>query len=101
MTVYCVSRHPGAIEWLHAQEVHVDVVLAHIEELDIRAGDTVIGTLPLALAAEICAAGAIVLAICMDVPAEARGRELSAEDMRRFGARLCRFLVSTAEKGKP
>lgn len=93
MTVYCLSRHPGAIDWLREQGVQADVVLEHVDCLSVEPGDTVIGTLPLGLAATLCAAGAEVVALCLELPPEARGRELSAEQMKRYGARLRRFVV--------
>lgn len=93
MTVYCISRHPGAVEWLRQEGVQVDVVIAHMEGLRLGPGDTVIGTLPIRIAAECCAAGALVLALCIEVPAGLRGCELTADEMRRHGACLRRFVV--------
>jgi hypothetical protein len=40
------------------------------------------------LAAEVCTRGARFFNLSLDVPPEARGRDLSADDMERFGVRL-------------
>lgn len=54
MTTLFVSRHQGAIEWIKQQSIQVDVFVEHLNVEEIQAGDVVIGTLPLHLAAEVC-----------------------------------------------
>ena len=44
-------------------------------------GDTVIGTLPVNLAAEVCARSARYLHLSLEVPREVRGRDLTADEM--------------------
>ena len=88
MTTFFVTRHPGAIAWAARQGLVVDRQVAHLDPADIQPGDTVIGTLPVNLAAQVCARGARFFNLSLDVPPEARGRELSADDLERFGARL-------------
>jgi CRISPR-associated protein Csx16 len=88
MTTFLVTRHPGAIAWAARRGIAVDRQVAHLDPADIQPGDTVIGTLPVNLAAQVCARGARFFNLSLDVPAEARGRELSADDLERFGARL-------------
>jgi CRISPR-associated protein Csx16 len=56
------------------------------------------GTLPVNLAAEVCARGGRYLHLTLDLPPEARGRDLSAEEMERFGARLTEFFVTRITK---
>ena len=51
----------------------------------IAPGDTVIGVLPVNLAARICERGAHYLNLSLDLPAEARGRELSADELEIRG----------------
>jgi len=93
MSTYFISRHPGAIEWLAQQGVPVDVCLPHLEPAQIAPGDTVAGTLPVHLAAQVCAAGATYLHLSMELPAAWRGRELSAAELQACGARLQAFEV--------
>ncbi|PJC04222.1 MAG: CRISPR-associated protein Csx16, partial [Gallionellales bacterium CG_4_9_14_0_8_um_filter_55_61] len=58
MTVWFVSRHPGAVDWAKTQGIAVDRWVAHLVLSEIEACDTVIGTLPVQLAAQVCAKGA-------------------------------------------
>lgn len=92
-TVWFVSRHPGAIEWAARQGIRVDRQVTHLDIDQVRAGDTVIGTLPVHLAAEVCARGARFFNLSLDVPPEVRGCELSADDLERFGARIEEYEV--------
>lgn len=93
MTTLFITRHPGAIEWAARQGLNIDRQLAHLDPADIRPSDTVIGTLPVNLAAEVCARGARFFNLSLDLPAEARGLELSADDLERYGARLEAYSV--------
>ncbi len=88
-----VSRHPGALAWLAEQGVTVDCVVAHLEVERIRPGDWVLGTLPVSLAAEVCARGACYVHLDVPLTADLRGRELSAAQLREAGARLCVYQV--------
>lgn len=95
-TIWFVSRHPGAVEWAARRGLIVDRQIAHLETGEVKPGDTVIGTLPVNLAAEVCRRGARYLNLSLDLPLEARGRELTAEELERFGARLERLVVERA-----
>lgn len=93
MTTWFVTRHPGAVEWAGRRGLHIDCQVAHLDPADIAPGDTVIGILPVHLVAQLCARGARYLNLSLDLPAEARGRELTAEQLERYGARLEAFEV--------
>lgn len=57
--IYFVSRHPGAIAWIKKQvEWKVDAFVTHLDIDMIKAGDIVLGTLPIHLAALVCQKGA-------------------------------------------
>jgi CRISPR-associated protein Csx16 len=88
-----VSRHPGAVEWAARQGLAVQHWVPHLDVAAVQAGDTVIGTLPIHLAAQVCAQGARYLHLSLDLPAEWRGRELAAGDLALCGARLEAFVV--------
>ncbi len=92
-TIWFVSRHPGAVEWAARRRLIVDRQIAHLETAEVKPGDTVIGTLPVNLTAEVCRRGARYLNLSLDLPEAARGRELTADELERFGARLEPFLV--------
>lgn len=93
MTTYLITRHPGAIEWANRQGLQVDKQLAHLTPALVQPGDLVIGTLPVNLAAEVCERGGRFYNLSLDLPPEARGRELSADDLERYGARIEGYLI--------
>ncbi len=96
MTVWLVSRHPGAVEWARRQGLAIDRLVAHLDLGEVRAGDTVIGTLPVHLAGQVCAAGARYLHLSLDLSPAHRGRELDADDLERCNARLEEYHVQRA-----
>lgn len=93
MTTYFISRHPGARDWAASQGIAVDRMVSHLDPLTIQPGDLVLGTLPVNLAAQVCARGGRYLHLSLDLPAPMRGQELSADDMSRLGARLEEYLI--------
>ncbi|MCG5536614.1 CRISPR-associated protein Csx16 [Ectothiorhodospira mobilis] len=98
MTTHFVTRHSGAVEWAHHQGLAVDRQVDHLDPMDLAPGDTVIGTLPVHLAAAICERGARYLHLSLDLPPELRGRELSADDMEAAGARLEAYRVERLDE---
>lgn len=96
MTTYFVSRHPGALQWMQAHGPAFDRHITHLEAEDfarLAPGDAVIGSLPVHLAAAVCARGAAYWNLSLHMPAQARGKELSAAELRDMGATLERFEV--------
>lgn len=87
MAVFLVTRHPGAREWARRQGLDAQPV-THLDAEAVGRSDTIIGTLPAHIVAALCERGARYLHLALDLPAHARGRELTAEDMECFGARL-------------
>lgn len=94
MTTYFISRHPGARQWAESRQLDVDCWVQHLELTRIQPGDTVIGTLPVNLAAEVCHRGGRYVHLALELPALARGQELNAEQMSRYGARLQAYQVT-------
>lgn len=92
MTARFVTRHAGAAEWARRQGITAEIV-AHLDIETVRPGDLILGTLPVSLAAEVCARGARYLHLDLDIPPEARGRELTADDMDALGAELVGYEV--------
>jgi CRISPR-associated protein Csx16 len=92
MKTIIVTRHLGALEWLrkHHPELGEAKVVSHASPDDLQ-GNRVIGVLPVNLAA-LCAE---YWHLSMQVPPEARGKELSAEEMEQFGCSIERFIVRT------
>jgi len=88
MSSYFISRHAGAIDWAKQQGIKIDEQIAHLDTDQLKAGDKVYGTLPINLVAQINALGVRYFHLSLNLPKEARGKELSAELMQRFGATL-------------
>jgi CRISPR-associated protein Csx16 len=79
--------------------VRVDRQIAHLDPAQVQPGDTVIGALPVHLAAEVCRRGARYLHLSLDLLPQMRGRELSAEDLETCNARLEIFHVRGGAAG--
>lgn len=94
MSIWFVSRHPGAVAWARKQGITVDHWVSHLAVDEVAPCDTVIGTLPVQLAAAVCSRGARYLNLSLDLPLEWRGRELSAQELLAAGARLEEYAVS-------
>jgi len=93
MTTYLVTRHPGAIEWAKRQGIDVDQHISHIDPEMIESGDVVIGTLPVNLAAAVCARGGHYWHLSLSLPPEIRGQELNADELDQYGARLDEYSI--------
>ncbi len=93
MTLYFVTRHPGARDWAAEEGLAVDRILDHLDPAIIQPGDILIGSLPVNLVAAVCARGGRYLHLSLDLPSALRGRELSAEQMRNCGARVEEYQV--------
>lgn len=94
---YLVTRHPGARDWAAQEGIAVDALLDHLDVTDIQPGDRVIGSLPVNLAAQVCERGGRYLHLSLELPPGLRGRELTAADMHRLGARVEEFHVLRLE----
>ncbi len=84
---WIISRHPGAIEWIRSHGIDGEV----IEHFDGSAipGNTYVGILPVNLIAKVLDNEAkFVLLVMPNLPAEARGKELTSTMMDEFGAKL-------------
>jgi len=95
MATWFVSRHPGAVAWAASQGLQVDHLVQHLTATHVQNGDTVIGNLPVHLAAQVCARGAHFLNLSMDIPQHWRGLELSAAQLQQCQARLEAFNVTS------
>lgn len=93
MTTYFVTRHAGAKQWAALQGVKCDVCVPHLDPVLVKEGDVVIGTLPINLVAIVCEQGGRYLHLSLELPLEARGKELSSKDLLKYGAKLEEFVV--------
>jgi putative CRISPR-associated protein (TIGR02620 family) len=91
--IVIVTRHAGLVEVLAQDFGIVGEVVAHATEGSVR-GKDVYGVLPLHLAA--CAAS--VTEVTLNLPADKRGAELSADEVRQYMVGLRTFVIRTLEK---
>lgn len=94
MTIWFVSRHPGALDWAARHGIGYERHVAHLDPEEVSPGDTVIGSLPVHLAGEVCACGARYFNLSLNLPANLRGRELDAATLEECAARLVEFVVT-------
>jgi CRISPR-associated protein Csx16 len=98
VTTWFISRHPGAVEWVRRRGLPVDQYVAHLDTAHVQPGDTVIGSLPVNLAAAICERGARYLHLSLELPAALRGQELSADQLEDLGAEVQEYRVENATR---
>lgn len=98
MTTWFITRHSGARQWAEQQTLAIDRQCIHLDPADVATGDTVIGSLPVHLAAAVCAAGARYINLSLDLPAQARGKELTAEELSRYNARLEEYTITCGKQ---
>lgn len=97
MSVYAVTRHQGALDWLEQEGVHYDEHILHLNVNQVKPGDTVIGNLPIPMVAELNEKGVAYLHLSFTVPFEKRGFELSARQLREMGISLQAFEVKRSD----
>ena len=93
MAVWFVSRHPGAIEWIKTQSIHIDHWATHLDTNQIQPNDVVIGTLPVHLASQVCEKGATFYFLSINVKPEQRGTEITAQQLVEQGCLLQAFHI--------
>ena len=93
MKTWFISRHSGAIHWMQVHGPHIDEHITHLENHAIHAGDKVVGTLPLHLAAHVCAIGAQYWHLSFSVPEHLRGQELTTQELEQLGATLKQYSI--------
>ena len=93
MTTWFISRHAGALQWMQHCGIAFDQHAPLLDPALVQSGDIVIGTLPINLAAQVCERGAAYWHLSLELPPEARGRELSAEELMALGATLQQFHI--------
>ncbi len=95
MSVWFVSRHPGAIAWAKTQKLGITHWREHLSIEEIAAGDIVIGTLPVHMAAQVCERKARFIALTINVPQSHRGKEISLDQMKSLNCSLQEFFVAS------
>ncbi|MCH7306325.1 CRISPR-associated protein Csx16 [Acinetobacter sp. NIPH 1869] len=94
MTIYFITRHPGALQWAKQNQLHFDVHLEHLLDLEqLHAGDTIIGTLPINIVEILNSKGIRYIHLSLKIPPHLRGIELDAKQLIACQATLEEFFV--------
>lgn len=91
-----VSRHPGARSWVKSQQLNIDRFASHLDIEQIQTGDTVIGTLPIHLAQQVCHRGGRYLHLTVNLPEHLRGKELTEIDLLELDAQIQEYIIRKA-----
>lgn len=94
MSTILVSRHQAVKEWINQQGIHIDQHQPHFEIGQAKAGDTVIGNLPIGMVAQLNKDNIKYLHMEMTIPFSHRGKELSLDEMNQFNAKLVSYQVT-------
>ncbi|WP_044413327.1 CRISPR-associated protein Csx16 [Thiomicrospira microaerophila] len=93
MSVYVVTRHKGALDWLVEEAFSFDQHLEHLDLSMLKSGDTIVGNLPIPMVSDMNAMGVDYWHLAFNVPFELRGVELSATQLRELGISLQPYRV--------
>ena len=94
MVVYLITRHPGSLDWLKNRFGEPVVYREHLDHIQqIKQGDTVVGTLPVNLIAEVCNRGARYWHLEISIPQSLRGKELTVQQLHELGAELVEYVA--------
>lgn len=94
---YFITRHQGAKDWAARQGFDAEII-SHFDTKIVEKGDIVLGTLPVNLIAEICERKGSYHHLVINIPAELRGVEMTADKMEELGATLEEFIVIRVPK---
>jgi CRISPR-associated protein Csx16 len=93
---YLITRHSGALEWMQ-QKIHCPYVhWPHLHSANLlKSGDTVVGTLPINIIADLNLRGVYYLHLQVELPEHLRGCELTVEELTALGAELVEYIAIT------
>lgn len=93
MTIYVVTRHMGALNWLVEEKFSFDQHITHLDTAILKQGDTVVGNLPIPMVAQINSQGVDYWHLAFTVPFELRGVELTSTQLRSLCISLKKYHV--------
>lgn len=98
MTITFISRHPATIEWAKSKDITIDFWESHLHSASqFKEGDTVIGTLPIQLVAELNTRGVEYIHFSLSIPEHLRGVELTTIQLEQCLPQLQSYSVIKCE----
>lgn len=95
MAIYFITRHLGAIQWADANHIDYDEHLTHLDNMSrLKAGDVVIGTLPINIVYELNQLGVRYKHLSLNIPPHLRGVELDVEALKACNAHIKEYAVT-------
>lgn len=90
-----VTRHEGAKQWARQHGLVLSgEPEADLDPASVQPNDLIVGTLPVQLIAQVRQRGGRYWHMVMDIPQQARGTELSSQQMSQLGIQLTEFWPS-------
>tara|TARA_R100000935_G_scaffold58834_1_gene98399 strand:+ start:10281 stop:10589 length:309 start_codon:yes stop_codon:yes gene_type:complete len=94
MSIYLISRHKGAVEWMNHTGNHYDKHLTHLDNYSqLSEGDIIVGSLPINLVADLAERSVGYIHLSLYIPEHLRGIELSAKQLSQLDAKLEAYSV--------
>ena len=98
MSIWYVGRHEASRQWLLEQGIALTHCHPHLDgEVWPANNDVVIGNLPIQWVAELTSRGVKYVHIELTLPLAARGQELTADDLSRYGVKLTAYSSAKSE----
>lgn len=92
--VWFVSRHQASLKWIKSEGIMIDHAISHLtSDTPIKAGDIVIGSLPVNKIAQLNQQGVRFISLELDMKPQHRGVELTEQQLPLLNARLQEYLV--------
>lgn len=89
MTTFIITKHSGAVQWVQNKGIEHDCYLEDANRIqELKAGDVVVGTLPIHVVYELNQRDINYLHIALDIPPELDGQILDAAQLEACNPRL-------------
>ena len=89
MTTFIITKHVGAVQWAKNKGIEHDIYLEDLNLIhELKAGDVVVGTLPIHVVYELNQRDINYLHIALDIPAELNDQALDAAQLEACNARI-------------
>lgn len=88
--IYLVSRQQETVDALRSDNVAFDKIISHFNPAIVKPGDVVLASLPLPIAAKVCAKGGIYKHVEITRPANIHG-DLTSAEILKYGYQINQY----------